>query len=197
MAGLEALLGIIPVLPRRRLFRASSAPRHWPGILAAGLLATGGALAVAVSLPTDLFGSAPSEGSVSAAPAEVQVVDGETLRLGERVIRLRGLEAPARGERCADAAGRAFDCGAASADRLSRLVADRPLSCRLHGRDSFRRAVGTCEAGGAELSAALVSGGWALASSGTLSAAEDAARTSRLGLWSGGAVAPKGWRDRR
>ena len=184
------------MLHRRRIFRHAQTSRRWPGVFLAACFALGGALALGISLPADLLGSAPPGGSLTAEASEVRVVDGGTLRLGERVVRLDGLEAPVRGEACADAAGRGFDCGAAAADRLARLVADRSLSCRLHGHDRLHRAVGTCEAGGAELNAALVSGGWAVASSDDLSKAEDAARASGRGFWTGGAVPPRTWRDR-
>lgn len=150
-----------------------------------------------VSVPATLFGSAPAEDRWSAAPSEVRVVDGDTLRLGQRVLRLEGLEAPTRGETCLDASGRGFDCGAAAADRLARLVTDRTVSCRLHGHDRFRRALGTCEAQGTDVNRALVSGGWAVASSDGLSGAEDAARSSGLGFWISGGTPPRGWLDRR
>lgn len=196
MAAAPGLLGTAAVLQRRRIFRSAATPRRWPGVALLACLALSGGLALWISLPADLLGSAPPEGRWTAAPSEVRVVDGETLRLGERVVRLEGLEAPARGEICTDPAGRSFDCGAAAAERLARLVADRPLSCRLHGHDRFRRSLGTCEAGGAEVNAALVSGGWAVANSDDLSGAEGAARSSGRGFWTGGAVPPRSWRDR-
>lgn len=164
------------------------------------MLVTCAALAVAlasgVGVPTNLLGSAPREASVTARPAEVQVVDGDTLRLGERVVRLDGVEAPLRGQSCAGADGRGFDCGAMAAESLARLVAERPLTCRVQRHDAFRRSLGACEADGVAVNAALVSGGWALAASDELAAAEAAARAAGRGLWARGGTPPQGWRGR-
>ncbi|OYW10256.1 MAG: hypothetical protein B7Z53_01385 [Rhodospirillales bacterium 12-71-4] len=184
---------------RRRIFRPAPAPRRWRG----PLVALSAALIVAglsgIGLPPDLMGSAPREQDWSALAAEVRVVDGDTLRLGDRTLRLSGIDAPERGQSCSDAAGRWFDCGAAAAEALSRLVNGRSVLCRVHGRDRYGRGLGRCTAGGAELNHGLVTAGWALAydedDSGML-AVEAAARTAGRGLWAGSFTRPDAWRRR-
>lgn len=186
------------MLRRRRIFRPSPSPRRWRGALVALL----GAVIVAglsgLGLPTDLMGSAPREQDWSALSAEVRVVDGDTLRLGDRTLRLAAIDAPERGQTCGDASGRAFDCGAAAAEALSRLVNGRSVVCRVTGRDRYGRGLGTCTAGGAELNAGLVAAGWALAyEPGTpMALVEVQARLSGRGLWAGGFVRPEEWRRR-
>lgn len=137
------------------------------------------------------------EGPLQADPMDIHVVDGETLRLQGQVVRLEGLQAPSRGETCADTAGQGFDCGVAAADRLAHLVANHALVCELHGQDMFRRPLAICEANGKVLNAMLVSSGWALASSGNFSEAEAHARQAGRGLWADGIVPPEEWRERR
>ncbi|UPG72108.1 thermonuclease family protein [Roseomonas gilardii subsp. gilardii] len=137
------------------------------------------------------------EGPLQAEPTDIHVVDGETLRLQGQVVRLEGLQAPSRGETCADTAGQGFDCGVAAADRLAHLVANHALVCELHGQDVFRRPLAVCEANGKVLNAMLVSSGWALASSENFSEAEARARQAGRGLWADGVVPPEEWRDRR
>ncbi|MFN6955107.1 MAG: thermonuclease family protein [Acetobacteraceae bacterium] len=173
---------------RRRIFRPSAQPRRWPNpalLLGAGAL---GWLVIGLGLPADLFGSAPREREWTVLATDVRVVDGDTLRLGDRTLRLSGIEAPARGLRCTDGEGRGFDCGAAAAEALARLVAGRDLVCRVHGRDRFGRALGACSAGTTDVNASLVDGGWARAADATggLAVAEAAARAGRRGLWAGG-----------
>jgi len=153
-------------------------------------------LLIAVGLPADLLGSAPREQAWSASPGEVRVVDGETLRLGDRILRLAGLMAPQRGESCRDRSGAALDCGAASAAALARLVAGQPVSCRVQGRDRYGRGLGQCEAGGMDVNAALVAAGFALAEASVLRPTEVAARQSGRGLWAGGGALPEAWRGR-
>ena len=125
------------------------------------------------------------------------MVDGDTLRLGDRTLRLAGVDAPERGQTCSDAAGASFDCGAAAAEALSRLVNGRSVVCRVQGRDRFGRGLGVCQAGGAELNAGLVMAGWALAyDSDAMLVVEVQARLAGRGLWAGGFVRPEEWRRR-
>jgi len=189
------------VLPRRRIFRPSPSPRAWRGPLL--LLGLGAAAAGLIGLgnPTQLFGNSPREQAWNAAPAEVRVVDGDTLRLSDRIVRLRGLSAPARGEACRDGTGREMDCGAGSAEALSRLVAGRGVACRVRGRDRFGRGLGQCavvtrDGQETELNGALVSAGWALAEDEELVSVEGAARGAGRGLWAAGARPPGGWQGR-
>ncbi len=188
------------MLQRRRLFRPAYSPRRWRGVaslLFAGVLV---ATLVGLGLPSALMGSAPREQDWAADAADVRVVDGDTLRLRDRTVRLMGLEAPERGLRCTDATGRGFDCGVAAAEVLARLLADRDVTCRVRGRDGFGRALGVCAAGGVELNAGLVTAGFALAEAGgasVLGAAEAAARRDGRGLWAPGFAGPDGWRQRR
>ena len=183
---------------RRRIFRPSGSRRRWR----APLVALAGTLLVAalsgLGLPSDLFGSAPRGQDWSALAAEVRVVDGDTLRLGDRTLRLADIDAPERGQTCTDAAGRPFDCGAAAAEALSRLVNGRSVVCRVEGRDRFGRGLGTCTAGGVDLNAGLVAAGWALAYDNDvrMSAYEAQARIGNRGLWAGGFTRPEEWRRR-
>lgn len=184
------------MLPRRRIFRPASSPLRLRG--AAVALGLAAIVTVGLGLPGNLFGSAPGQQSWSAAPAEITVVDGETLRLGDRTLRLKGLDAPDRGEACRNAGGIAVDCAAASAEALSRLLNGRSITCQIEGRDSFGRGLGRCAAGGIDVNLELVSTGFAIAapgSRGALVSAETEARQAGRGLWSTGA--PEAWRSRR
>jgi endonuclease YncB( thermonuclease family) len=155
------------------------------GVLAA-IAAAGMVLAV---MSSDLFGRAPSPaGQVAADAAHIAVVDADTLRLSDRVVRLSGISVPARGETCRDASGRDFDCGVAAANALAALVRETSVDCQLRGTDGMGRAFAVCEAGGRELNRALVDAGWARADSSipALEAAESTARDQRRGLWASG-----------
>jgi endonuclease YncB( thermonuclease family) len=182
----------------RRIFRPDPKPRRWR-LPVVALVALSVMLASGIGLPPDLMGSAPRQQDWSALAAEVRVVDGDTLRLGDRTVRLAKVDAPERGQACSDAAGRAFDCGAAAADALARLVNDRSVVCLVSGRDRFGRGLGLCSAGGAELNAGLVAGGWALGAAGDpgIQALEAEARRGARGLWAGGVTPPEEWRRRQ
>lgn len=206
------------MLPRRRIFRSRRvAIRPGRGALIAVAFGVFGLGLFGLGPPTtQILRSAPGGQVVLAAAAEVRVVDGETLRLRDRTVRLLGLGAPGRGTRCGagdGTAGAGFDCGEAAAAALARLVADRVVACHLEGRDRAGHRLGVCEArttaaalapaaaGPVPLNLAMVSGGWAVAIGDALPelrSAEAAARGAGRGLWAGGAPAwPEAWRGRR
>ncbi|MBK1659708.1 thermonuclease family protein [Paracraurococcus ruber] len=181
----------------RRIFRPSPAARlRLPLAAASGLGLF--VLLVSAAVPRDLFGPARPLPLLATPAGEVRVLDGETLRLGERVLRLHALRVPERGAAtCRDPAGRTVDCAAAAAAALASLVAGRDVACRVQGEDRHGRAIGTCEAGGVELNASLVAAGWALADGGAapaLAALEGAARQGGRGAWASAVPAPETWR---
>lgn len=172
---------------KRRIFRSSFSP--------AGIL--GPLLGVAVLVPVgfwafDLVSFPVAPGHVTAPPVEqrmvadtdrVAVVDGNTLRLADQVVRLDGVIPPARGETCHGGNGAAFDCGVAAANALASLLRHGPVDCTLLGRDEAGRPVAICSAGGEQLNRAVVAAGWARAGDHTLRAEEQRARAEHRGLW--------------
>ncbi|MDB5412069.1 MAG: hypothetical protein JWR10_404 [Rubritepida sp.] len=182
---------------RRRLFKPVRAPHRWGRAFVVTSTALLGGALVVLGLPSDLLGSAPRNQDWSSPFAAIRIVDGDTLRLGDRTLRLFGVDAPERGQFCTNDAGQLYDCGTAAAAELARLVGERGVQCRVHGRDRFGRALGVCQAGGVELNASLVAAGWALADGGSmpeLVPVETAARTAQRGLWVGGFEPPAHWR---
>ena len=171
--------------PPRRIFRSSHAVR--PSRVGRAMLvwlgaALGSAAIVMVGLSSDLFGRAPSGPErVQAEAAQVSVVFGDTLRLGGRVVRLAGVEAPNRGDVCRGGA----DCGGAATTALAGLVRDRRVECRLSGHDGMGRPFGACDANGVDLSSAIVASGWARAQHDLpgLADLELRARRQGAGLW--------------
>jgi endonuclease YncB( thermonuclease family) len=149
-----------------------------------GLLgAAGGAALMLVGLSTELFGRVPFGPTEVSAPASaVIVVNGDTLRLGDTVVRLSDVTAPARGEACA--AGP--DCGSQATAALAALVRDRTVVCHITRHDEDGRVVARCEAGGRDINAALVSIGWARATTPALDPQQNDARSHRRGLWLAG-----------
>lgn len=153
-----------------------------------------GAGIVMLALPAALFGRVPAlSGTIAAEPADVAVIDGQTIRLHTTVIRLLGIGAPPRGLRCEQAAP-GYDCGAAASTALAALVRGQPVTCHLNGRDARGFALGRCEARGVDLNQALIAAGWARARADAAAGAmppafalaEQQARAAGRGLWRGG-----------
>jgi endonuclease YncB( thermonuclease family) len=116
---------------------------------------------------------------LSAQPEQVAVVDAGTLRIGDRVVRLWGVDPPSH-TTCADQ-----DCGAAAANALAAMVRDAPVVCRIAGADRLGRAYARCQAGGKELNRAVIAAGWARATDDApdFKSAEDQARLDNQGIW--------------
>lgn len=136
------------------------------------------------------------------APAAAQtgratVVDGDTIRLGDVRVRLWGIDAPERHQVCTTAAGKPWRCGEAPTAALRGLVGNRTVSCTQRTTDRYQRPVAVCTVNGADVGAAMVRQGMALAFrrySGDYVAIEDDARTRRAGIWSGAFDDPAAWR---
>jgi endonuclease YncB( thermonuclease family) len=125
----------------------------------------------------------------------VFVVDGDTLRVGEVSVRLKGLDAPELDQIC-ERSGRSYRCGEYAREALVRLVAGRPVRCRADGRDRYRRSLARCSVGERDLGATMVEQGDAVAY-GDYEAEEARARTRRAGIWAGSFEEPRLWRDTR
>ncbi|WP_428483113.1 thermonuclease family protein [Rhodopila sp.] len=176
---------------RRRIFRADTGAllrgRSFPAPNV--LLVTLGGVAALLAVAT-LFGRSsdaparvPANQQLSAPADKLAVIDGETLRVGDHVVRLDGILAPARGSLCHGATAAALDCGVAAANKLASLVSERQVACTIHGSDRMGRPVAACLSAGVPLGEALVRSGWARALTADLQPAEAAARADGLGIW--------------
>ena len=153
-----------------------------------GSLAAVGIVVTVLSRQTN--GNATShQGVVSdrleARASQVAVVDGGTLRLGNRVVRLLGVDPPMRGTTCKARDASDIDCGAAATNALAALVWEVPVVCVTRGQDGLGRPYGVCEAGGKDLNRAQVAAGWARADDAlpSLKREEAEARAANRGLW--------------
>ena len=135
--------------------------------------------------------------AVYLAPEEVvagfaQVIDGDSIRLEDRDIRIAGIDAPELRQTCVVQSG-PYPCGDVARKALGDMLAGRIVTCRLSGRDRYGRRLASCEADGEDIGAALVSRGFAVAY-GRYESEEAGARRQKLELWSGTFERPSEWR---
>ena len=125
-----------------------------------------------------------------------RVVDGDTLDLGGRRIRLFGIDAPESAQTC-ERDGLSYACGQAAKHFLEQLIAGQPVACRAHDNDRYGREVATCTVGNQDINAAMVGAGWAVAYRQYSTAyvpLEEQARSRRAGIWAGRFELPSAWR---
>lgn len=116
---------------------------------------------------------------------KAQIVDGDTLEVEGRRIRLFGIDAPELSQTC-ERDGEAWACGAESARQLAAVIEAQQVACVGDEIDQYGRLVATCSAGATEINAVMVETGWATAYrsySQAYVAAETRARGNRRGLW--------------
>ena len=129
-----------------------------------------------------------------------QIIDGDTLTIGGRALRLAGLDAPEADQTCTRA-GAATPCGDLAAFALAGLVESHWLTCDAATTAALDPLPVVCRLGGPkgiDLGAALVETGWALAVPGdpTYAAQQQTAQAAARGLWAGDFTPPWHWRAR-
>jgi len=122
-------------------------------------------------------------GSHLSGPA--RVVDGDTIALGNRSIRISGIDAPERDQICQKGAV-AVACGRQASSTLRAIIGTAPVQCAVIDIDRYGRPVATCFVKSHDIGAAIVVAGWAVAFtrySDRYLPEQAAARAARRGLW--------------
>lgn len=125
------------------------------------------------------------------------VIDGDTIDIHSERFRLVGVDAPESKQKCLDASGELYRCGAAAANALSDWINRNPVTCVSEGHDRYNRTLGKCSVRGESVQAWLVTNGHAVAYraySKEFVPAEEAAHAARAGIWAGQFVMPADWR---
>ena len=120
------------------------------------------------------------------AAAEGRAVDGDSLEIGSRRIRLMGIDAPEYDQFCKKNNGELYPCGQLAADYLKTLIAGKNITCRIHNQDKYIRDLCTCYAETTDLNAEMIRAGYAVVYLESAYAGQEAeARRSRNGIWNG------------
>lgn len=120
-------------------------------------------------------------------------VDGDTLALAGKRVRLLGIDAPESDQTCHRPSGD-WTCGRAASERLAQAIRRAETICRPEGHDRYGRILAHCTSAGRDLSALMVSEGLAVARDEYLSV-ELRARVASRGIWGGEFVDPRAWRQ--
>jgi endonuclease YncB( thermonuclease family) len=128
-----------------------------------------------------------------------RIIDGRTLEVAGRRIRLFGIDAPDLDQVC-EHGGRDYQCGKVARVALWDLVAGLDVSCEPEpdAPEQDGTIVAICTAGGFSLNQNMVYTGWALAdpaASDRYVATEADAKEARRGLWRGEFEPPWKWRQ--
>jgi endonuclease YncB( thermonuclease family) len=185
--GIAALLAVLPLLSGVTGLTLPRLPRRgWQGVAAcaAAIAVAAGLVAVGRGLPLSRLGARLPFSADAALSGRAEALGGDRLRVGSRVVRLAGVEAPEPRQRCGPA-GRSWQCGAAARAALARLVRGQLITCTLSGSD------GVCRSGETDIGAVMVREGHAFAAGGLFASyggLEREARNAGVGIWNGGSA---------
>ncbi len=114
------------------------------------------------------------------------IIDGDTLTVAARRLRLEGIDAPALGTPCR-LRGQALDCGHIAKTALMDLTVAATVVCRLRGTTApDGTPLGACAVDGYDLSEGMLHAGWARAAgrpNERYDAKEAEARHAGRGMW--------------
>lgn len=126
-----------------------------------------------------------------------RVIDGDTIEINRKRIRLHGIDAPEQKQKCLDANKLEYACGEYATTFLRTKVQSARVSCNVNGVDRYKRLIAVCYIGSENINNWLVRRGWAIAYkrySKDYVSTEKKARIERNGVWKGVFVEPWKWR---
>jgi len=135
-----------------------------------------------------------------AVSGQVQVINGDTVEVAGKRIRLFGIDAPERDQTCS-AKGKNWRCGQSAAIALTKIIGLNLLHCHKKDDEADGTTIADCtlrDDGGPNIAGLMVKDGWAMAYRRVSSAyveQERAARKAKLGIWRGKVMAPWEWRQ--
>ncbi len=136
----------------------------------------------------------PVEG-VENVEGQAKILDGDSLVVAGREVRLLGIDAPEGRQKCRRD-GREWPCGQEGRRLLRRLIGKQPVFCKGLDIDKHDRLLALCRSGGLDLNREMVMEGFAV-SYGRYATEERNAKKNKRGMWSSEFQRPRDWRRNR
>ena len=125
-----------------------------------------------------------------------KVVDGDTIKINSKKIRLYGIDAPEKKQKCKKtyltisfmSFTKDYMCGEVSTQKLIKKINKQKLNCNILDVDRYKRLIGECFKRDINLNSWMVSNGYAVAYrkySKKYVSDEIDAKNNKLGIWQG------------
>ncbi len=134
------------------------------------------------------------------AKADTKVVDGDSLEIDDKEIRLIGIDSPEYNQTCYDLNNEEYDCGKEAYMFLKILVENGlnqhlRLKCNKKGVDKYKRDLSECFIGKTNINEEMVKSGYAIVyRHDTYKKYEDDAKEAKRGIWQGRFMRPELYR---
>ena len=137
---------------------------------------------------------------------KAKVIDGDTIKINKKKIRLFGIDAPENKQICKKIYlsffifnfQKDYKCGEKSTLALIKKLKDKKVKCVLEqNKDKYKRNIGICYVDNQDINKWLVKNGYALAYkrySKKYVLDEQYAMKNKLGVWRGTFIKPEKWR---
>ena len=93
---------------------------------------------------------------------KAKVIDGDTIHINKNKIRLHGIDAPEKEQKC-NLNDKEWLCGITATIELQKIINNKNVICKIKGRDKYQRYIGICFANNINLNKKMVEKGWAIA----------------------------------
>ena len=135
------------------------------------------------------------------------VIDGDTIKINSKKVRLFGIDAPEKKQKCKKlflsihilSFDKSYDCGIISTNKLKNKIKDDVIICNSKGKDRYKRIIAECFIDKTNLNSWLVRNGYAVAYlkySKKYLTAQNLAKKENRGIWQGKFEMPWDWRKK-
>lgn len=124
------------------------------------------------------------------------VIDGDSIKLDGKLVRLFGIDAPELDQNCYTG-NLIRDCGQDAATYLSDMIYGQIVRCRIDRIDAYDRILGSCIWNGRNINEVMVLAGQAVhwpRHADLYEKTEAKARANRTGIWALDFATPEEWR---
>ena len=141
----------------------------------------------------------PSNEDFQAFIGIAKVSDGDSIKIGEKKVRLMGIDAPELKQTCFDANYNEYACGKAAKDFLVNLANEKEVKCYYEKFDKYNRYLAQCFVENIMINQAILRAGMAVtytfsAPDEEMLKIEDEAKSKKIGIWQGAFQLPKDYR---
>ena len=137
-----------------------------------------------------------------------QIIDGDTIKINAKKIRLHGIDAPEFKQMCKKpyltiiffSFHKDYPCGKISTEKLKKKVNNKEIKCKILDVDRYNRLIGECYKRNLNLNSWLVSNGYAVVYrkySKKYVSDEMNAQNNKLGVWQGKFEMPWDYRRKK
>lgn len=127
-----------------------------------------------------------------------KIIDGDTIHINNKKIRLHGIDAPERNQMCSFEENE-WPCGKQSTIELKKLINNQIIQCKIKDTDIYKRYIAVCLVNQINLNQIMVKKGWAIAYkyySKDYINEENYASKKKVGIWKGEFEEPYLYRKR-